>query len=484
MQDPRGKERLVWTGLTGALLVVVLLFSFTTSALAQSADKQSQQMLGLFYEVFQFVQRNYVDEAKTDPKLLVEGALKGMFESLGDPHSAYLAEQEMRNLTDTTRGEFGGVGLYILKTTRGVEVARPIDGTPAYRAGLHAGDLIVAVMGEPALELSVDDVVKRLRGAPGSNVTMTIRRGESATFDVTITRAIIEIPTVRSAMMANGIGYLLITQFTPNTAQQVREALAAFDKQHYTSLVIDLRSNPGGLLTGVVDVADFFFDRGTLIVSTRSRIASENRVYEARGRSIVPRDKPIVVLIDRYSASAAEILTGALKDYGRATIMGEKSYGKGSVQEVVPIETGGFRLTTARYYTPSGTTIDQVGIQPDRAVTQPDYTDEEIASARKLSDTNAVQNFVKENPKPSEATISAFIQKLKGEGITLREDRIRKSIRDEANRVAGASPVYDLDFDKVLQEAVRFLQGGSPAAAVSAAPAPAATPAVPPAPAR
>ena len=175
MRDLKGRERLVWTGLTGALLVVVLLFSFSTSALAQSADRDSQRMLGLFYEVFQFVQRNYVDEAKTDPKRLVEGALKGMFESLGDPHSAYLAEQEMRSLTDTTRGEFGGVGLYILKTNRGVEVARPIDGTPAYRAGMHAGDLIVAVMGEPALELSVDEVVKRLRGAPGTDVTMTIR---------------------------------------------------------------------------------------------------------------------------------------------------------------------------------------------------------------------------------------------------------------------------------------------------------------------
>ena len=230
-------------------------------------------------------------------------------------------------------------------------------------------------------------------------------------------------------------------------------------------------------------------DRGTLIVSTRSRIPNENRVYEARGRAIVARDKPIVVLIDRYSASAAEILTGALKDYGRATIMGEKSYGKGSVQEVVPIETGGFRLTTARYYTPSGTSIDQVGIQPDRAIEQPEYTDEEIASARKLVETNAVQDFVKGNPKPTEPGIAAFIAKLKGDGIVLREDRIRKSIRDEVNRVAGASPVYDLEFDKVLQEAVGFLRGGGAAAAkasVSAAPAaapaaPAAPPAVPPA---
>jgi len=481
MQDPGGRERIVWTGLAGALLVVVLLFTLSTTALAQSADKDSQRLLGLFYEVLQFVQRNYVDEAKADPRHLVEGALKGMLESLGDPHSAYLAEQEMRSLTDTTRGEFGGVGLYILKTDRGVEVARPIDGTPAYRAGLLAGDLIVAVMGESALQLSVDEVVKRLRGAPGTNVTMTIQRGESSVFDVTITRAVIEIPTVRSAMMPNGIGYLLITQFTPNTAPQVREALAGFERQRYSSLLIDLRSNPGGLLTGVVDVADFFFDRGAVIVSTRSRIAGENRVYEARNRAVVPRERSVVVLIDRYSASAAEILTGALKDHGRATIMGEKSYGKGSVQQVVPIETGGLRLTTARYYTPAGISIDQIGIQPDRPVAQSEYTDEEIASLRKLLETNRFQDFVKQNPNPSEAKVAELVTKLRGEGTVLREDRIRKSVRDEVNRLAGESPVYDLEYDKVLQEAVAFLQSGAAAAAqANAAPTSRAIP-IPPA---
>ncbi len=476
MQDRKGTERLVWTGLTGALLVVVLLFSISTAALAQSADRDSQRLLGLLYEVFQFVQRNYVDETKTDSKRLVEGALKGMLESLGDPHSAYLAEQEMRSLTDTTRGEFGGVGLYILKTNRGVEVARPIDGTPAYRAGLLGGDLIVAVDGESVLEVSVDEVVERLRGAPGSTVTVKIQRGETNVFDVTLTRAMIEIPTVRSAMIPPGIGYLLITQFTPNTAPQVREALADFERQRYTSLIIDVRSNPGGLLGGVVEVADFFFDRGTLIVSTRSRIASENRSYESRARAIVPADRPVVVLIDRYSASAAEILTGALKDHGRATIMGEKSYGKGSVQQVVPLETGGLRLTTARYYTPSGASIDQVGIEPDRVVTQKEYSDEEIESLRKLMESNRVQDFVKRNPAPTEAAVAALIAEMRSEGIVLREERIRKNIRDEVNRVAGQSPVYDLEYDKVLQEAVAFVAGGGAAVRTPSRPAAAIPP--------
>jgi carboxyl-terminal processing protease len=279
----------------------------------------------------------------------------------------------------------------------------------------------------------------------------------------------IEIPTVRSAMMSDGIGYLLVTQFTPNTAPQVREALASFERQRYSSLIIDLRSNPGGLLTGVVDVADFFFDRGTLVVSTRSRIAGENRVYESRGRAMVARDKPVVVLIDRYSASAAEILTGALKDHGRATIMGEKSYGKGSVQQVVPLETGGLRLTTARYYTPAGVSIDQVGIEPDRVVKQTEYSDEEIASLRKLIESNRVQEFVQQNPKPSEASIAGLIAQLKKEGIMVREERIRKNVRDEVNRIAGVSPVYDLDYDKVLQEAVAFVRSGAAAAAPRAA---------------
>ncbi len=465
MPNANNRERLVWTGLTGALLVLVLLFSISTSALAQNADRDTQRLFGMLYEVLQFVQRNYVDEGKTDSKLLVEGALKGMLESLGDPHSAYLDEQEMRSLTDTTRGEFGGVGLYILKTNRGVEVARPIDGTPAYRAGLLGGDLIVAVDGKPALDLAVDDVVKLLRGAPASNVTVKIQRGESVVFDVTLRREMIEIPTVRSAVIPDGIGYLLLTQFTPNTAPQVREALQGFERQRTSSLVIDLRSNPGGLLTGVVDVADFFFDKGSLIVSTRSRIAGENRVYESRGRALVPRDMPVVVLIDRYSASAAEILTGALKDHGRATIMGEKSYGKGSVQQVVPLETGGLRLTTARYYTPSGISIDQVGIQPDRVVTQTEYSDAEIESLRKLIDSNRVQQFVQQNPKPSQASVDALISQLRSEGTVVREERIRKNIRDEVNRIAGVSPVYDLDYDKVLQEAVGFVRSGAAALA-------------------
>ena len=478
MQNPKSRERLVWTGLTGALLVVVLLLSISTSALAQNTDRDTQRLMGTLYEVLQFVQRNYVDEDKTDSRVLVEGALKGMLESLGDPHSAYLAEQEMRSLTDTTRGEFGGVGLYILKTNRGVEVARPIDGTPAYRAGLLGGDLIVAVDGKEALELAVDDVVKLLRGAPGSNVAVKVQRGESVVFDVTLKREMIEIPTVRSALIPGGIGYLLVAQFTPNTAPQVREALAAFDRQGYSSLIIDLRSNPGGLLTGVVDVADYFFDRGTLVVSTRSRIAGENRVYESRGRSMVAKDKPVVVLIDRYSASAAEILTGALKDHGRATIMGEKSYGKGSVQQVVPLETGGLRLTTARYYTPSGVSIDQVGIEPDRVVTQTEYSDEEIESLRKLIESNRVQEFVQQNPGPSEAKVAAFVAELRREGIVVREARIRKNIRDEVNRIAGVSPVYDLDYDKVLQEAVSFVRGGG-ATATAAVPPRAAAP-IPP----
>jgi carboxyl-terminal processing protease len=287
---------------------------------------------------------------------------------------------------------------------------------------------------------------------------MSIRRGSGNPVDVTVTRAIIEIPTVRHAMIPGNIGYLQISQFTPNTGPQVRQVLFDFQQQGYTGLVIDVRSNPGGLLSAVVDVSDLFFDRGTVIVTTHSRIPGESRTYEARTRAIVDQSLPIAVLIDRYSASAAEILTGAFQDLNRARVFGEKSFGKGSVQQVVPIETGGFRLTTSRYHTPSGASIDLVGITPDQVVQPREYSDEEIASIRRLVEEDTVRKFVSENPNPSERRVEAFIDSLVKDGILLREERIRKSVRDEVNRKNNNVQIYDLDYDTVLREAVGYLQ--------------------------
>ena len=454
----RARERILWIGLCTVLISLLVILSFAPRVMAQEQEKSTRDYLNTFNWVFQFVQKHYADEDKVDPQRLIEGALKGLIESLDDPHSAYLSSDEMRRLRDDTQGEFGGVGIFILKTDKGVEVARPIDGTPAKRAGISTGDVIIAVEGESIKDFSIEEIVKRLRGKAGAPVTITVLRGQSYTFDITIVREMIEVPTVRQAKISDDIAYLYILKFTPMTTERVEDAIEYFEDEGYRSLILDLRSNPGGLLSSVVDVSDLFLEKGQVIVSTRSRISSENRVFRAGKAAAVGEEIKIIVLIDKYSASAAEILTGALKDTERAAIMGETSYGKGSVQQIINVDGGGFRLTTSKYYTPSGTSIDKVGIKPDIIIEREEFSEEEIESYRKLLELNAVKEFLKEKPEPSEQDIDAFVRSLRTQGIVVREERIEKDIRDEWNHMHKIETVYDLEYDTVLREAVNSLQ--------------------------
>jgi carboxyl-terminal processing protease len=452
------KERTLWIVVTAFLAAVIVLLSFAPRVLAGNQEAETQRLLSTFFEVFRFVQEHYVDEDKVDPNNLIEGAMRGMFEALDDPHSAYLSPEEMRDLDDTTMGRFGGVGLIISKIDRGVEVVAPIEGTPAYRAGVNAGDLIVAVDGESVVDLNIDEVLSVLRGEPGSSVTMTIIRGKSLRFDVRVVRDLIEVPTVRQDMIPGGIGYLRIIQFTPLTVDRVEEALRQFADSGYSSLIIDLRSNPGGLLSGVIDIADFFLSKGP-IVSTRSRVASENHVFYASSRNtMVPADLPIVVLIDRGSASASEILAGALQDTGRATIMGEKSYGKGSVQQIKRVGDAGFRLTMSRYYTPLGKNIDHIGISPDVPIQEPELSEEEEQALSRIIEEELIKDFLSRYPNPTDENINSFERELANKDIRLDDRYIRRLVRNELNRTNNNPPVYDLEFDLVLQEAVNYLR--------------------------
>jgi carboxyl-terminal processing protease len=452
------KERTLWIVVTAFLAAVIVLLSFAPRVLAGNQEAETQRLLSTFFEVFRFVQEHYVDEDKVDPNNLIEGAMRGMFEALDDPHSAYLSPEEMRDLDDTTMGRFGGVGLIISKIDRGVEVVAPIEGTPAYRAGVNAGDLIVAVDGESVVDLNIDEVLSVLRGEPGSSVTMTIIRGKSLRFDVRVVRDLIEVPTVRQDMIPGGIGYLRIIQFTPLTVDRVDEALRQFADSGYSSLIIDLRSNPGGLLSGVIDIADFFLSKGP-IVSTRSRVASENHVFYASSRNtMVPADLPIVVLIDRGSASASEILAGALQDTGRATIMGEKSYGKGSVQQIKRVGDAGFRLTMSRYYTPLGKNIDHIGISPDVPIQEPELSEEEEQALSRIIEEELIKDFLSRYPNPTDENINSFERELANKDIRLDDRYIRRLVRNELNRTNNNPPVYDLEFDLVLQEAVNYLR--------------------------
>ena len=449
-------------------MAMILFLAFVPVTFAQGASKSSQYGL-IFDEMMRFIKSYYVEDV--DDQTLFEGAMKGMFESLGDPYSVFLTESEMDAMSESTSGQFGGVGLYISKHYGDtsfdekhlpyVRVVAPIEDTPAYRLGIHAGDYIIKVDGKGTETLALDEVTDMLRGEPGTKVTVTFLRGDDITFTHEIERAIIEVPTVKSDLIDKNIGYLRITQFATNTADKVKEALENFSKKRIKYLVIDLRSNPGGVLDSATDIADMFLDDG-VIVSTKGKVASPslNHVYRASKKVRISKSVPIAVLIDRGSASAAEILSAALSDNGRAFLIGETTYGKGSVQQLRALGKDGFKLTMSKYYTPKDVNINKVGISPDKEVKDRELTEEEKTSYKKLIEDFRIQKFVTDNPKPSDLQIDTFIQQLKGEGIVLEDRIIRKLIRNELNLSLDNPPVYDLEFDIVLQEAVRMLKDG------------------------
>jgi carboxyl-terminal processing protease len=302
----------------------------------------------------------------------------------------------------------------------------------------------------------MDDVLGILRGTVGEQVKMVIKRGEKMEFPVTLTRAIIEVPTVKHAMIGD-TGYLKLITFTPMTADRAKEAIDEFKTKNYKSLILDLRYNYGGRLDSAVDICNLFLDGG-LVVRTRSRILTENRDFNARRSTVVSPDIPIIVLINKASASASEIVAGALKDRGRAYLVGENTFGKGSVQQVFPISNTGFRITTARYYTPSDVNIDKVGIPPDREVVFPEYTDEDAVKLNDIINANKIPELAAKNPQATSAQIETFAAAL---GIEYKLDPVllKRLIRNELHRTEIA-PVFDLEYDIQLQEALNILRGG------------------------
>ena len=456
------RDILIWI-LSGLVLGAVFIVVSVPRAEAQN-NPVDRSYPALIQNVFDFIQRNYVDEV--DARHLFEGAMKGMLDSLDDPHSAFLPAREYEDLNDTTSGRFGGVGLYISKpletkpdgTPPFVEVSSPIEDTPGWRAGINPGDLIIEIDGEPTDVLSMDVVLSRLRGVPGTSVKLLIRRGAKLEFPVTLTRAVIEVPVIKHEMIGD-IGYLRIISFTPMTVTRTKQALEDFKEKRYKALVVDLRNNPGGLLDAAVGICELFLEDGT-IVYTKSRIPAENISYSAGRGTVVPQDMPVIVLINRGSASASEIVAGALKDRGRAYLVGEKSFGKGSVQKVYPVGgNAGFRITTARYYTPSNANIDKIGIPPDREVLFPEFSAADTEKLKDLISANVIPVFVEQNPRAGSAQIDTFAEELSAK-YSLDKALLRRLIRNEQNRTVIA-PVYDLEYDIQLQEAVQIIRSGT-----------------------
>ena len=347
-----------------------------TNARTAAADPSD---LALIEDVVNQVEKNYVEPVPHER--LVDDALKGMLSRL-DPHSDYMDEDQYQQMTAVTRGKFGGIGIELTLEARVPEVISPIEGTPAASAGIEPGDRIVKIDGQPTTGMDVEAVVKRLRGDPGSRVTLQLVRNDRPPFDVALTRAVIRVVSVKSDLKPGKIGYLRITTFSENTANELAEAIAKLKAQAHGQLsgvILDLRNNPGGLLDAAVDVSGEFVNGG-VVVTTRGRNRDDDHVYRAPVAGDLLRGTPIVVLINGASASAAEIVAGALQDHRRATVMGSRSFGKGSVQTIIPIQGhGALRLTTALYYTPSGRSIQGNGIAPDIAVGLP--KNQQVANA-------------------------------------------------------------------------------------------------------
>ncbi|MBN2353475.1 MAG: S41 family peptidase [Spirochaetales bacterium] len=463
------RERLVWIIVTVSLAGFILLVTLAPNLAAQAQGGNDQEALQRFDSVYFYVKDNFVDADKTDAKRLIDGALDGLFKSLDDSHSVYFKNsQERQELEDTTSGSFGGIGCYISKQqvydmdgkpveNTPIEIVSPFEGTPAYRAGVNAGDLIMKIDGESTLDLTTDDAVSRLRGKPGTSVTLTIRRGGSLEFDVVIVRGTIEIPTVKSALINGNIGYIRLIEFSAYAPARMKDALLDVQSKGAKSIVLDLRANPGGLLDSAISIADYFIPEGT-IVSVLGRSPSQNAVYFAKkGNDLVPADMPVTVLINKSSASASEILAGALKDNGRAEIVGETSYGKGSVQVPFSRDDLTFKLTVARYYSPSGATVDKVGITPTVEVKVPALSDDELKAYEKIIKGGLIAGWVKHHHSPTDRQIRAFIAELQKKGIELRETSLRRLILDEIYRTVNNPPVYDLGSDIVLKKAVDLL---------------------------
>jgi carboxyl-terminal processing protease len=328
---------------------------------------ETYEELKTFSEVLSQVQKHYVDETK--PKDLIQGAIRGMLSTL-DPHSAYMSPEMYKEMQVETKGEFGGVGIQIGVKDNRLAVIAPIEGTPAHRAGIKAGDYIVKVNDDTTKDLTLMDAVQKMRGPKGSKVSLTIQReGTPDPLVFTLVRDTIKIESVKSKLIEN-LGYVRLTQFQEATGRDLSKALRQFKEQKVQGAILDMRNNPGGLLTAAVDVSEQFLPSGKLIVYTKGREGKKDEWF-AKSKDQL-EDLPVIVLVNEGSASASEIVAGALQDWGRAVVLGTTSFGKGSVQTILPLGDGsGLRLTTAKYYTPKGRSIQSTGITPDIVVKLP-----------------------------------------------------------------------------------------------------------------
>ena len=436
-------RKYVIAALGGSIAGAVLATQLAGPLLAETAQKSQSsvyQQLDLFGDIFERIRSQYVEPVNSQK--LIEAAINGMLSSL-DPHSSYMDPKQWHAMQVQTKGEFGGLGIEVTQDQGFVKVVTPIDGTPAAKAGIKTGDYITKVDGKSLLGKTLDQAVEMMRGPVGSDVTLTlVRKGEKEPFDVKLTRDTIRMKAAHGKLIGH-TAVLRLTVFNEQTYSDMMDGLKEAEKQagglkNIDGVVLDLRNNPGGLLTQAIKVADAFLNKGE-VVSTRGRQPQDDERFNATPGDVID-GKPIVVLINGGSASASEIVTGALKDHHRAIVVGTKSFGKGSVQTLIPLKgDGAMRLTTARYYTPSGRSIQALGIQPDIVVPQPPTPPKGADKA-------------KPEPKPTyEADLPGI---LKNDSISEAE---KKQLSAEAKAAEEEAKLRDTDFQ--LAYAIDLLNG-------------------------
>jgi carboxyl-terminal processing protease len=400
-----------------------------------AGENEHYQRIKTFAETLSLVKKNYVEEV--DEKDLVYGAIKGMLNSL-DPHSSFMAPEHFKEMQIDTKGEFGGLGIQIGIKDKILTIIAPIDDTPAFNAGVKAGDKIIKIDGESTKDITIHEAVTKLRGPKGTSVTITIvREGLEKTLDIKIVRDIIKLKSVKHKIIDETIGYIKLTQFQEKTADDLRNALEEIDKKNINSLILDLRNNPGGLLKGAVDVSSLFLPSQKLVVYIKGRSGDKTEFKTARGNRHF--DYPMVVLVNQGSASASEIVAGAMQDWEKAVVLGTQTFGKGSVQTVIPLSDGSaLRLTTARYYTPKDRSIQTTGITPDIIV--------------ELKTTNGAKTHVVFREKD----LDKHLENDTEDKETTEEKKENDKSEDELQTVPS---IGSEDEDNQLQRAIDLLKG-------------------------
>ncbi len=421
-------ERLMKKASLALTIPLVFVGGFFVGAKATEQKHESDaDYIRLFMDVFQITKQNYVVNPST--KKMTYGALNGMLQSL-DPFSDFFTPTEYKEFTQDTEGQFGGIGIEIARKDGRPLVIAPIEGTPAYKAGMKAGDIIMKINGKDTANMNLFQVIKLIKGKPGTYVTLTVfRKGVDHPLTFKVAREIIKVPAVKATMVDNHIGYIKLIQFQEDAYSELSKAVRKLESKGANEFVFDLRNDPGGLLTQAIKVANVFLPKDKLVVYTKGRVVGTHKYYTTQNPLIPAQDK-VVVLVNGGTASAAEIVTGALKDYSRATIIGEKTFGKGSVQNLIPLENGaGLKLTIAYWYTPAGICINKKGIMPDIYIKFP--TKEQDKLLKTIEDMRLKGNKQKVILLPNmDPQLKAAIDYLEGKPVKSQKPEKEEAMSD------------------------------------------------------